>query len=406
MNRSTLATRFARAAACALLAVPVAGCGLVGSDEAGASGGAEPTFTVAAGGDILLHTQLVEQAHQDAGGQGYDFSEIMAGIEPVISEADLGICHLEPVLGEPSGPFQAYPDFLVPPQIATTIKDIGYDTCSTASNHTLDHGPEGVHRTLDVLDEAGVRHTGSARDQEEADTPLVMDVNGVQVAQLSFAFGFNGREVPEDQPWLANETSFDAIAAAEEAARAAGAEVVLLSMHWGRAHQPGPSRSQLKLGRRIAQDTGIDLVIGHHAHVVQPMEKVDGTWIAYGLGNQLARHDVPTGLTEEGAIGWFEFTRAGDGWAVEARYVPTLVDIPPDPEAGAAGLVGDEAAELPPGPTDHRLVDVVDQLADGEGLTAEQRARYLLAYERTLGTMLNRGAARDGLGPLKELPAG
>ncbi|NUK39304.1 CapA family protein, partial [Streptomyces lunaelactis] len=138
----------------------------------------------------------------------------------------------EPVLGRPNGPFQTYPDFLVPPQIAKTIKNIGYDTCSTASNHTLDHGPEGVFRSLDTLDREGPKHTGSARNKEEDNKPLILDVKGVKVAQVSFAFGFNGREVPKDKPWLANLINFKAIAAAEKKARAAGAEVVILSVHW------------------------------------------------------------------------------------------------------------------------------------------------------------------------------
>ncbi|MBW1596990.1 CapA family protein [Streptomyces sp. JJ38] len=382
----------------------VAGCGLLGSEGSQAPSG--KSFTVAAAGDILIHTPLVEQARDDAlakGGDGYDFDAVMAGVQPVISKADLAVCHLEPVLGEPEGPFRSFPDFLVPPQLADSIKGVGYDTCSTASNHVLDHGPAGVERTLDVLDEAGLQHTGSARSRKEADTPLIMDVKGVKVAQLSFAYGFNGRELPEDKPWLANRTSFEAIARAEERARDAGADVVLLSIHWGQEHRPDPSAGQLALGRRIAEETGIDLVIGHHAHVVQPMEKVDGTWIAYGLGNQVARHDVPTGLTEEGAIGWFEFSERDGEWHVEARFVPTLVDIPPAPETDAAD---GEPQELTGGVTDHRLVDVARELDDPDGLGEVRRARYRLAFERTKGTLLNRGAADDGLAPLREVPAG
>ncbi|MFB7174881.1 CapA family protein [Streptomyces sp. NPDC056254] len=400
-----------------LLALPLslalAGCGLLGIPQEkepsgdGAGAGAKGTgrsFTVAAAGDILIHPQLTDQAARDAkaaGHTGYDFDRIMAGVKPVISKADLGICHMEPVLGKPNGPFQTYPDFLVPPQIAKTIKNTGYDTCSTASNHTLDHGPDGVFRTLDTLDREGLKHTGSARSQEERDTPLILDVKGVKVGQISFAFGFNGREVPKDKPWLANLTSFKAIAAAEKKARAAGAEVVILSIHWGREHQPNPSNPQLELARRIAEKTGINLVIGHHAHVVQPMEKVGGTWVAYGLGNQLARHDVPSGLTEEGAIGWFEFSEKNGTWDVQARFVPTFTDIPPDPESTPG-------SELPGANTqpvrDHRLVDVVEALGKDGGLLPEQRARYRLAFERTQGTMLNRGAGKDGLRPLRGLP--
>ncbi|MDH6544567.1 CapA family protein [Streptomyces lavendulae] len=398
----------------ALLALPLslslAGCGLLGTPEHGPSGGsgggtgAGRSFTVAAAGDILIHPQLTEQAAEDArsaGRTGYDFDRIMAGVKPVISRADLGICHMEAVLGTPEGPFQTFPDFLVPPQIAKTVKAIGYDTCSTASNHTLDHGPEGVYRTLDTLDRAGLRHTGSARNQAEADTPLILDVKGVKVAQISFAFGFNGRDLPPDKPWLANLTSFKAIAAAEKKARAAGADVVILSVHWGREHQPDPSNQQLDLARRIARETGINLVIGHHSHVVQPMEKIGRTWIAYGLGNQLARHDVPGGLTEEGAIGWFEFTERGGAWDVRARYAPTFTDIPPGPDP--ADGPGASAAAAQPGRA-HRLVDVAEALRGDAPLLPQQRARYRLAFERTQGTLLNRGAAKDGLSALRDLP--
>ncbi|WP_422397065.1 CapA family protein [Streptomyces gobiensis] len=376
-----------------------AGCGMLTTDDAPKADG--PSFTVAAAGDILIHPQLTEQAALDAtsaGGKGLDFDQIMAGVKPVISKADLGICHFEPVVGKPQGPFQSYPDFLVPPQIVTAVKNVGYDTCSTASNHTLDHGESGVKRTLDTLDKAGIQHTGSARSREEAEKPLILDIKGVQVAQLSFAFGFNGREVPKDKPWLANQTSFKRISAAERKAREAGADVVILSIHWGREHHPNPSAAQLKLARRIAEQTGVNLVIGHHAHVVQPMEKVNGTWVAYGLGNQLARHDVPTGLSEEGVIGWFRFSKRGGEWDVEARYVPTLVDIPPDE-------VDEEDAEGKVRATGHhRLVDVAASLHEDKELTDEQRSRYRLAFERTQGTMLNRGAANDGLTPLRGLP--
>nr|WP_308288257.1 CapA family protein [Streptomyces corallincola] len=384
------------------LAASVAGCG-AGADSADAKDGR--TFTVAAAGDILMHPQLIDQARKDArrtgkGADGLDFDPMMAGVEPVISRADLAICHMEPVLGTPKGPFASFPDFLVPPQIATTVKHIGYDTCSTASNHTLDHGYAGVKRTLDTLDAAGLKHTGSFRTEKDARTPLIMDVKGVKVAQLSFAFGFNAHELPADKPWLVNQNGLGRIRAAEKRARAAGAEVVILSIHWGREHHPDPSAPQLAFAREIARKTGIDLVIGHHAHVVQPMEKVDGTWIAYGLGNQIARHDVPTGLTEEGVIGWFTFTERGGEWQVTPRYEPTLLEVPPDPETTEDGST---AAGNADDVKDYRLLDVAAALRDKD-LSDRQRARLRLAFQRTEGTLLNRGAAGDGLAPLTPLP--
>ncbi|MEE1800673.1 CapA family protein [Streptomyces sp. JV176] len=411
----TTARTALRAAAVLALATAVAGCSALGSGDDGGSGGSEgakgggPSFTVAAAGDVLIHPPLIDQAAKDAkapggNGKGLDFGPLMAGVQPVISKADLAICHMEPVIAKKGGPYEGFPNFQIPPDIAGTLKDIGYDTCSTASNHSIDHGPAGVKRTLDTLDEAGLKHTGSARTKDEAETPLIVDVKGVKVAQISFAFGFVKHEVPADKPWLVNKTSFKAIAAAERAAREAGADVVILSIHWGREHQPEPSTAQMNLAKRIAEKTGINLVIGHHAHVVQPMEKVGGTWFAYGLGNQVARHEVPSGTSEEGVIGWFTFTKRAGEWDVKAQYVPTFVDTPPDPEDH------ENPDSLPAGAvTDYRLLNPAQAVKDGKGAdgkkyTQEQLARYRLAFDRTQGTMLNRGAEKDGLTPLQSLP--
>ncbi|MFE4373862.1 CapA family protein [Streptomyces sp. NPDC056835] len=399
-----------------------AGCSLLGSGDRGGGGdgstdskGGDPSLTsltVAAAGDVLIHPPLTEQARKDAktaaGGTGLDFGPLMAGVKPVISQADLAICHMETVIAPKGGPYEGFPNFQVPPEIATSLKDIGYDTCSTASNHSIDHGAAGVKRTLDTLDAAGLGHTGSARSAAEWRKPLITEVKGVKVAQLAFTFGFGTDEVPADKPWLANEMSVAAIAEAETRARKAGADIVILSLHWGREHHSEPSADQTELAERITAGTGVDLVIGHHGHAVQPMEKINGTWVAYGLGNQVARHDVPTGLSEEGVIGWFTFTGHSGRWDVRAWYAPTLVDIPAEPEDPAT-----PPAPPPGGPpggavTDYRLIDVARALRDGKsgdgtrpGYTEQQLARYRLAFDRTRGTVLNRGAAKDGLTPLK-----
>ncbi|CAM5698994.1 CapA family protein [Streptomyces hirsutus] len=144
------------------------------------------------------------------------------------------------------------------------------------------------------------------------------------------------------------------------------------------------------MAQRLAEDTGIDLVLGHHAHVVQPIQKVNGTWVAYSLGNHVARHSSPTGLTEEGALGWFEFQETTEGWDVSARYRTTLVDIPPEVEAGE---------KMPDGAVqDLRLVDAQLMLDEPGDLSEERLARYRLAIDRTRGFLYNRGApGGDGL---------
>ncbi|WDV53890.1 CapA family protein [Streptomyces coeruleorubidus] len=353
------------------------------------------SFTVAAAGDVLIHPELVDQAAKDAkktgeGEAGLDFGPLLAGVKPVVSEADLAICHMETPVGNPRGPFEGYPEFLVPPQILTTLKGVGYDTCSTASNHTYDHGLGAVRRTLNAMDKAGLGHTGSARTPEEAERINIRDVKGVKVAHLSFSWMSFRHPTPEKEKWAFNELDAEAIKDAEARAREKGAEVVILSVHWGAEHYNEPSVAQLRLAERLSEETGIDLVIGHHSHAVQPIQKVNGTWVAYSLGNQVARHSSPTGVTEEGAIGWFEFRETTDGWDVSARYATTLVDIPPEVESGEKPPAG--AVE------DHRVVDVRRALDAPGDLSEERLARYRLAADRTRGFLYNRGApGGDGL---------
>ncbi|HEX6358032.1 CapA family protein [Actinophytocola sp.] len=286
------------------------------------------SFTVVATGDVLIHPALTEQAEEDGGG-ARDFGPLFAGIKPVIEGADLAICHLEVPLATTDGPFQGYPTFSAPPEVATALAETGYDTCSTASNHTFDQGAEGARITLDALDAAKIGHTGSARTEEEAGTPLVREVNGVKVGQVSFTFDYNqGTEEPES--WMGNELSAEAVIEAAEAARAAGAEVVIASLHWGIEDQHEPTDDQRAIAEQILADPAVDLIIGHHAHVVQPYEKFGEKWVAYGLGNSVAKHENPRGTTEEGLIGRFRFTKTDAGWRVDkAEYIPTLVDLGP-----------------------------------------------------------------------------
>lgn len=286
------------------------------------------TFSVVATGDVLIHPALTEQAEAD-GGDSRDFAPLFAGIKPVIEAADLAICHMEVPIADEDGPFQGYPLFYAPPEVATAVAATGYDTCSTASNHTFDHEADGVRTTLDALDAAKIGHTGSARTEEEANTPLVREVNGVKVGQVSFTFGFNkGTEAPA--PWMSNELTVSGVLDAARAARAAGAEVVIASLHWGIEDQHEATDSQRDAAREILADPAVDLIVGHHAHVVQPIEKIGDKWVAYGLGNSVAKHEDPRGTTEEGLIVRFRFAKSDVGWRVDkAEYLPTLVDLGP-----------------------------------------------------------------------------
>lgn len=347
-----------------LAVVPVLAACTTGAEPASVpsslppSPAADPGFSVVATGDVLIHPDLTAQATEDGGGQR-DYRPILAGVRNVISSADLAICHLETPLAPANGPFKGYPEFSAPPEITTALADTGYDDCSTASNHTLDMGTDGVDRTLDNLDAAGIEHTGSARTEQEAQTPLVLDVEGVKVGHVSFTFGFNGKKLPSGSPWVSNTLDADAVLAEARAARAAGAQVVIASLHWGTEYQQTATAEQRRIAQRLLGDPAVDLIIGHHAHVVQPFEKINGKWVAYGLGNSIARHSEPRGTTEEGVIGRFRFVPTGTGWTVDrAEYVPTVIDLGPpirlrtasspdiDPSRSAKALQGTDEVVL------------------------------------------------------------
>ncbi|MFN2497406.1 MAG: CapA family protein, partial [Pseudonocardiaceae bacterium] len=179
----------------------LSGQALVMPPRASASAAPAPvSFMVVASGDVLIHPALTEQAMADSGTAVPDFGPLLSGVAPVVSAADLALCHLEVPLAEPAGPYAGYPSFNAAPQVVTALAETGYDSCSTASNHTLDQGRRGVLRTLDALDAAGLAHTGSARSALEAARPLIHDLGVARVAQISFTYGYNGLELPPDAP--------------------------------------------------------------------------------------------------------------------------------------------------------------------------------------------------------------
>jgi hypothetical protein len=300
------------------------------------------TLSVVAAGDLFVQPDLTAQAAADAraaGKSGHDFTQILAAIAPMVREADLAVCHIEQPLARPEGPFTGYPIFSAPPQLADAAAETGFDTCSTASNHTLDYGEEGVRRTLDNLDRAGLRHSGSARSAEEAATPNVFDVRGVKIAQLSYTFSFNGIDRPPGKRWVGNLIDVAKIRAEARAAKQAGAEIVILSMHWGTEYQNEADEGQTGLASDLLASPDIDLIIGMHVHVVQPFEKIGDKWVAYGLGNLLVRfQDGTPENTQDSVIPRFTFTQVAPGkWRVTDLEVhaifmtyhpqPRLVDV-------------------------------------------------------------------------------
>ncbi|MGW7726594.1 CapA family protein [Streptomyces canus] len=336
-------------------------------------------FTLVASGDVLPHSSIIDRARFDAGGGRYDFRPMLAGIRSVVARADLALCHMETVYGA-NGDYTGYPTFKSPPEVAQGLAVTGYDGCSTASNHSLDDGSEGIRRTLDALDRAGVRHAGSARTEAEARTVTVLRAGSAKVAHLAYTYDTNGFPLPQGQPWAVNLMDEKKILADARGARKAGADVVVVSLHWGTEWQDEPDEQQVALARDLtAARTGgrpdVDLILGTHAHVPQAYEKVNGTWVVYGMGDQIAGEmfnnegaQDPRG--NQSTLGRFTFAppaRPGGRWRVaKAEFLPQMFDV----DAGRAV----------------NLNQAIAQGADLEGVR-----------DRIREVVLSRGAAKDGL---------
>jgi hypothetical protein len=307
--------------------------------SAGSTAGALPGTTpcdgcldVVVSGDLLVHPQLWDQAAVDATvtGKGVlDFEPLLAGQRPYLATADLAICHLETPVAGPDGPFSGYPKFNVPPQILTAAADVGYDACTSASNHSIDAGTEGLLRTLAALDAAGLEHTGSYATEEEAAQVLILDQPEARVAVIEATYGLNGL-VP-DQPWRVDLLDADVMIAKARAARAAGADVVLGAVHAGDEYVPTPNAQQAEIAHALADSGEFDLLYGHHAHTVQPIENYNGTWIVYGLGNGVTELSPVYDVNNEGLTVRASFSRDDAGaWSVsDLVWLPSLIERDP-----------------------------------------------------------------------------
>jgi poly-gamma-glutamate capsule biosynthesis protein CapA/YwtB (metallophosphatase superfamily) len=281
---------------------------------------------------------------------------VFAGVAPVITGADLAICHLETPLASPEDPFEGYPTFAMQPQIVEALASAGYDTCSTASNHSLDAGFAGLARTLDTLDAHGVGHTGTFRTEQDSRAPHLIAVDGVRVAHLAWTYGLNGIPEPEDQAWAVNDfdpgvPQVEGMLADAARARAAGAEVVIASVHCCTEYQSDPGPAQTAIAAALLASPDVDLVLGHHAHVVQPFERINGKWVAHGLGNHIAEQDLP--VTYDSVIARFTFTRDPDGHHAVGTAEAILTRVAPQ-EGGLAVV-----ATHPGGPAYARVAEVV-----------------------------------------------
>lgn len=330
-------------------------------------------FTILAVGDLMVHTPQLASA-RIAG--GYDFESCFAPVAPRITAADLAIGNLETTLAGADRGYTGYPAFNSPDSFAGALVKSGFDVLTTANNHTLDRGPTGLTRTLDVLDGLGAQHTGTARTVEEAERILVAEVNGAKIAILAYTYGMNGFTAPADKKWMVDIVDTARMVADVKRARVLEPDLVIVSIHNGVEYQRQPSEAQ-KAVEMAMIEAGADVVLGSHPHVIQPMQTVEATredgtartgFIIHSLGNFVSNQRERyrnTGLLLE--LGFEKDVRGGATSLISVEYVPVWVDDT------------DEAGK------EHRVLPIGDVLADATypGVDTADRTRIQQAWDDT-----------------------
>ena len=322
-------------------------------DTPPAAAGETLTATIGVQGDILMHMPVVETAVIT--GEEYDFSSIFRYITDYVQSYDYAVANLETTLAGSSRPYSGYPSFNCPDGIVTTMVDAGYDMLLTANNHSNDTQQAGFDRTLEQVRGAGLQSLGTyLNDQEQKFS--VIDVGGIKVGMICYTYAddltsqgypkLNGN--PMSQGGKVNfftkadlDGFYNELTSLLAEADNAGAETTILYIHWGEEYHTQENATQQAIAQKVC-DLGVDVIVGGHPHVVQPVDLLESTTdpnhktvCIYSVGNAVSnqRRDLisscRTGHTEDGALFTVTFEKAPDGTVsvADADVIPTWVNM-------------------------------------------------------------------------------
>lgn len=276
------------------------------------------TFTMTAIGDSLCHNTQYWDAYNKEIGE-YDFSYVYEDIRDYTKYTDITIGSLETTFAGEERGYSNYPTFNTPDSLAKALKNIGVDIISLAGNHALDYGYTGLCRTIDVLDDAGISHLGTYKTAEEQEQLLIKNVKGVNIAFINYTYGTNGIPVPSGKEYCVNLIDKDLIKKQIQQAKEQKVDIIVACMHWGTEYRTTANSEQKELADFLFEN-GVDIILGNHPHVLEPMEKrtitlEDGTekevFVVYALGNFTA--DQRDEITRDSAILNLTITKNIDG---------------------------------------------------------------------------------------------
>jgi poly-gamma-glutamate synthesis protein (capsule biosynthesis protein) len=251
------------------------------------------SFSMIAVGDALIHDGVYKDAQtskKDSDGYYiYDFKDMLTEIKEVIAPYDLKFYNQETIIGGKSIGLSTYPCFNSPDEIGLDMIDAGFNIVNLATNHTLDRGEKAILYSRNFWKNQDVLAVGSYDSYEDRNEIVIKEVNGISYAVLGYTTLTNGIKVPTGKDYLVNVYDKEQVKKDIEALRDK-VDVLIVSMHWGTEYTHTPIQSQKEIATYLSS-LGVDVIIGHHPHVVEPIEFIDNTLVIYSLGNFISAQE-------------------------------------------------------------------------------------------------------------------
>lgn len=331
-----------------------------------------PAVTLTMVGDVLLHTPVEESCQAEDG--SYDFSSLFANVKDEVQAADIAIVNQEVIIGGEELGVSGYPSFNAPYEVADALAETGFDVILHGTNHAMDQGKKGITNCLSNWEKkySDIKILGINKSQDAQDTITVLEQNGIKIAVLNYTYGLNGIALPSDMPYAVNLLDEEKVKA-DIASAKEQSDFVVVCPHWGTEYSLQPD-SMEKKWTKIFAESGADLVLGTHPHVIEPIERVEDETtghqmlVYYSLGN---------------FVNWT--SSSGDG--IANRMVGGMAEITVGLDEAGRGFIVDYGVnalvtQVEPGHngvTTYFLKDYTDEMA-GKNAIIEQDENFSREY--------------------------
>ena len=241
----------------------------------------EYKISLLATGDGLIHSVIYRS--YDKGNSNYDFTNALKYVKDIVKKYDIAYYNQETPTGDSSIPYSGYPKFYTPSAYVDAMRNAGFNTVSLASNHSLDKGEKGILNTVKYFKGTNLLYNGMSDSEDDRNNFIIKEKNNVTYTMLSYTTLTNGLQVPSGKNYLLNLYDKEQVKKDIEAVRDK-VDLLIVAMHWGIEYQNTPNKEQTEIANYLSS-LGVDIIIGNHPHILQPITKINDTIVMYSLGN-------------------------------------------------------------------------------------------------------------------------